>query len=107
MSDAVPFGMILNELLTNALKHAFVGQDVDKPAVFIDVSATGELLELTVSDNGVGFPAGFAPRSSKSLGMHLMLALTEQLGGEIHFDATSLGAKARLRFNRPTEKSRS
>ncbi len=103
MSDAVPFGMILNELLTNSLKHAFVSPGVEKPSVFIDVREIGDQLELTVSDNGVGYPPGFSPRTSKSLGMHLVLALTEQLGGEIRFETTTSGAATILRFTPPRE----
>lgn len=98
LDDAVPFGMILNELVTNSLKHAFASEAVAAPEVRVEVRATADEIELVVSDNGAGFPPGFDAGSCASLGMHIMLALSGQLGGTIQFEAGAGGARSRLAF---------
>jgi two-component system, sensor histidine kinase PdtaS len=98
LDDAVPFGMILNELVTNSLKHAFAGAAVAAPEVRVEVRATADEIALVVSDNGAGFPPGFDAGACDSLGMHIMLALSGQLGGTIQFEAGEGGATARLAF---------
>jgi two-component sensor histidine kinase len=55
---AVPVGLIVNELLSNALKHAFVGRNEGKIEVRLTASEEGRI-NLTVSDDGVGLPDGF------------------------------------------------
>lgn len=80
---AVPCGLIINELVSNALKHAFPNSEPDG-IIEVDLTAqTGHQLTLIVRDNGVGFPEGLNFRNTESLGLELVCTLTEQLRGTI------------------------
>jgi PAS domain S-box-containing protein len=84
ITTAIPCGLILNELLTNALKHAF--PDGRKGQIRIELrNVEGKRVRLTVRDNGVGLPAGFDPEHAQSLGMHLTRILASQLDGTLHY----------------------
>jgi two-component sensor histidine kinase len=84
LDTAVPCGLILTELITNALKYAF--PEKRKGEVLIDLrSMVDGSLCLTVSDNGVGLPEGFKLGMAKSMGMGLVRDLTRQLNGQIAF----------------------
>jgi len=83
ISVAVPVGLIINELLSNALKHAFKGRGAGNIEVSITASGDGRA-NLTVSDDGVGLPPGFDIDESKTLGLRLVKILTEnQLQGNL------------------------
>ena len=84
---AVPCGLILNELTTNALKHAYLGRTDGELTVTLRAKPDGDVC-LCVSDNGVGLPAGFDWRQSRSLGLQLVQMLVGQLGGtlDVHHD---------------------
>jgi two-component system, sensor histidine kinase PdtaS len=79
---AIPWGLILHELLTNALKHAFPSGGPGAIEVTLRADPVG-ICVLTVCDNGVGFPAGLDFRQADSVGLQLVRLLTEQLGGTI------------------------
>jgi PAS domain S-box-containing protein len=78
---AIPCGLILSELLSNCLKHAFPGGAVGD--VSVTLTNTADHLALRVSDNGCGFPEHLDFRHTESLGLQLVCALTEQLQGTI------------------------
>ena len=82
MDKAVPFGLILNELVSNALKYAF--PEGRKGTVRIELRArqNGEVA-LSVSDDGVGLPAEVDFRDAKTLGLHLVRMLAWQLQGSL------------------------
>ncbi len=83
ISVAVPVGLIINELLSNALKHAFEGRDEGKIEVSLTASEDGRV-NLRVSDDGVGLPPGFDINESKTLGLRLVKILAEdQLQGTL------------------------
>ena len=83
ISRAVPVGLIVNELLSNALKHAFVGRKEGKIKVSLTASEEGRI-NLTVSDDGVGLPPGFDINETGTLGLRLIKILTEdQLHGTL------------------------
>jgi two-component sensor histidine kinase len=86
VAQAIPMGLIINEALTNALKYAF--RDGRSGAISLSLRRL-ELrqLQLTIKDNGVGFPADYNPSQSRSLGMTLMLGLSEQLGGALQVES--------------------
>jgi len=75
---AVPCALILNELVTNALKHAFPGERGGEVRVSLRQSAPGEL-ELSVQDNGVGCPQVLPARTGKSLGLRIVEILAKQV----------------------------
>jgi PAS domain S-box-containing protein len=82
VDKAVPCGLILNELITNALKHAF--RSGHPGTVEVELCRTSESeVRLSVADDGDGLPSDFDVRKSKSLGMQLVSALVEQLDGKL------------------------
>jgi len=81
VDQAIPCGLILNELLSNALKHAFPS---GAGSIGIEFCRCGEhQVLLAVSDNGIGMSAQFDLAKSKSLGVALVTALARQLGGTL------------------------
>lgn len=82
LDDSVPCGLILNELISNALKYAFV--EKKQGSVRVSMHISDKKYHLEVSDNGSGFPADFDPENSDSLGIELVTTLTEQLDGELN-----------------------
>lgn len=84
INQAVPFGILANELITNALKYAFSEKDSGKIIVALDYRDGNVLFE--VSDNGVGLPDDFEELKTKSLGMTLVETVTSQLEGVLTTD---------------------
>ena len=83
LDKAVPLGLAVNELVVNALKHAFPKKRSGWVRIQGGPTARGGL-RLEVSDNGVGLPLDFELRRSKTLGLELVTGLTEnQLGGTL------------------------
>ncbi len=88
MDDAVPFGIIVNELVSNSLKHAFSGRDEGKIYIKLHREDNGELINsreeskckgfkstsfiLKVSDDGIGIPESLDLENPNSLGMQLV-----------------------------------
>jgi two-component sensor histidine kinase len=87
VDKAIHCGLILNELLTNALKHAF--PDGRAGTIRVELSRADEgSLQLLVADDGVGLPGGLdAPRAS-SLGLRLVGMLAEQMAARLEVDST-------------------
>jgi len=104
VQTAVPCGLILNELTTNALKHAFRDRTDGELTVALNADPDGNMC-LVVSDNGVGFPAGFDWRQTRSLGLQLVRMLVGQLGGTLDV-RTDGGTTFQITFKptRPEEK---
>ena len=99
---AMPCGLLLNELISNTLKHAFPGHAVGTVRVRLRRESTDWVL-LEVADNGVGLPPGFDARASTSLGIQTLLALTElQMRGEITF-LSPPGTTIQVRFRAPLQ----
>jgi two-component sensor histidine kinase len=79
---ALPCGLIVNELISNALKHAF--PDKREGRVFFELSSgQSNQCRLVIRDNGIGLPSDFNIRRSSSLGMQLVDSLVSQIGGTI------------------------
>lgn len=94
--QAIPCGLIINELISNSLKHAFPAGR--KGEIRIDFySAAGSNYELIIGDTGVGFPRGFDFRKAESAGLQLVCTLIDQLGGAIE-DRKGSGVQFRIRF---------
>jgi len=100
VDQAVPAGLILNELVSNTLKHAFPGGRSGWVAIG---GSRGEgLIQLTVSDNGIGVPPGVELVRPNSLGMQIIKILTRQLKGT--FEVTC-GQPATFRISFPEAES--
>ena len=82
IDSAVPCGLVVNELITNALKHAFGGRDHGEIRVALTCLANNET-ELSVSDDGIGIPDGIDISMTDTLGLQLVGLLADQLGGTI------------------------
>lgn len=82
IDSAVPVGLIINEMVTNAYKYAFEGLESGTINIALNRLKDGRI-ELLVSDNGVGLPEGFDIRSAKSMGMKLISILSRQLRGTL------------------------
>jgi two-component sensor histidine kinase len=82
LDTLIPLGLLLNELISNSLKHAFKTRESGKITVQLERNAKG-MFELVVGDNGVGLPADFNFSSAHTLGMELVVTLTSQLDGTI------------------------
>jgi two-component sensor histidine kinase len=79
---AIPCGLIVNELVTNALKYAFPDGRAGKVQISLK-RGEGDRVELSVADDGVGLPAGLDPRHSTSLGLDLVFTFAQQLEAEV------------------------
>jgi two-component sensor histidine kinase len=79
LDQAIPVGLILGELVANALKHAF--PDGRSGAITIGGARSNGRIELTVTDDGIGIPGGDDFERRKSLGMQIIKTLTRQLKG--------------------------
>jgi len=83
---AVPCGLLVNELVTNALKHAFPEGRSGTVDVGLRLTDEGICL-LTVDDDGIGLPDGVLPGDTTTLGLQLVWLLTDQLGGSLRVRA--------------------
>lgn len=79
--SAIPFGLIVTELVTNAMEHGFVGRSSGR--VRVGLALQDGVPVLVVRDDGVGLPAGFDAAAPTSMGLQLAAALAAQLGGRL------------------------
>jgi PAS domain S-box-containing protein len=86
LARAVPFGLLLNELVSNAYKHAFRSGAGGELRIALD--RDNGFMRLRVSDTGVGLPGDFNERPLATLGLQLVRMLTKQLGGTVMFEST-------------------
>jgi PAS domain S-box-containing protein len=96
ITQAIPCGLLLNEIITNSLKHAF--PDDRQGEITISFRKTGNRLNLSIGDNGIGLPENHTDLKSKSLGMTLIKTLAKQLEAELFID-TRQGTRYNLIFN--------
>ena len=94
---AVPCGLILNELISNAFKHGFPNGESGQIKVTLRAQPENKCL-LCVEDCGVGIPADLDGDTRKSLGLRLVRSLTEQIRGSFELARTESGTSARLQF---------
>ncbi len=96
---ATTCGLIINELVSNSLKHAFPAGR--KGEITIDLCSESDgKLRLSIADNGIGLPRGFDFKNTESLGLKLVRILTDQLRGSVELDSSS-GAQFNIVFTIP------
>ncbi len=95
MDHLVPCGLIINEIITNSIKHAF--PDNKKGQIFIEAHSDKNECFLTLKDTGVGFPEEISLKNSSSLGMQLIYGLTRQINGSIE-TFSNPGASYTIKF---------
>jgi two-component system, sensor histidine kinase PdtaS len=101
MDTAIPLGIIVNELVSNSLKHAFTGKDGEILIRLCKEEENNEinksLFSLTISDNGKGIPDNIELENVESLGMRLVSTLVDQLDGKIELKRLK-GTEIRITF---------
>jgi PAS domain S-box-containing protein len=95
VNQAIPFGILANELITNSYKYAFPKKKLGK--IDLSITKNGDFIEFYIRDNGIGLPENFEIMKSDSLGMTLVLSLTDQLNGDLSY-GTEVGAFFKLVF---------
>ncbi|MBC7473612.1 MAG: PAS domain S-box protein [Candidatus Sericytochromatia bacterium] len=103
IETAIPLGLIINELVSNSLKYAFKNEQNGQ--VNICLNKSDDIFELIVKDNGIGLAKDFNFRQTQSLGLQLIMSLTEQLEGTIELD-DSIGTKFIIKFEELKYKER-
>ncbi|SOB79261.1 Two-component sensor histidine kinase, contains HisKA and HATPase domains [Sphingomonas guangdongensis] len=91
---AVSIGLVVNELVTNAVKHAFTGRD--RGTIEVSFRNDGRSCTLSVADDGIGTDAAGAPASDGGLGSRLLDAFARQAGGKLHTDSDRTGTRVTL-----------
>lgn len=95
VEKAVPCGVIINELVTNSIKHAFNGSQ--NGIINISMGKTGETYTLRVADNGIGLSNNFDINQTNSLGMYLVTSLAGQINAELDIERNN-GTVFTLKF---------
>jgi PAS domain S-box-containing protein len=98
MDTAIPLGIIINELVSNSLKHGF--SDINDGEILIELhreEGKNNTFTLTVSDNGVGIPENLDIGNLESLGLQLVTTLVDQLNGELELKRDN-GTEFTIRF---------
>jgi PAS domain S-box-containing protein len=96
INTAIPCGLIINELVSNSLKHAFPDGREGKINIALN-SDNGRNFELTISDDGVGFPKDVDFQNTETLGLQLVNTLVRQLEGSIELE-NSKGTAFKINF---------
>lgn len=96
INQALPCGLIVNELITNSLKHAF--PDKKEGKVIVSLDSQNETFRLKIEDNGIGLPDGFNFESAQAMGMTLVRVLSEQLEANLTVDNSKKGVAFTIAF---------
>ncbi|MCW5516605.1 sensor histidine kinase [Muriicola sp. Z0-33] len=94
---AIPFGLILNELVSNSFKYAFPEEN-DDGKIYIHLRKNGEHGFFEYTDNGIGLPEDSEERAGSSMGIRLMNRLVNQLQSTLNIDKTSEGVRFWFNF---------
>jgi two-component sensor histidine kinase/HAMP domain-containing protein len=97
LDTMVPLGLVLNELITNSFKHAFVGRE--QGSIDLRIARAGDReFDLIYSDDGVGMPQEKLTHDGATLGMSLIDSLVEQLNGYLTVESDAKGTRYHVRF---------
>lgn len=98
IDTAIPLGLLINEVITNALKYGI--KDDDQGEIHIElVKSNGKDYILYIGDDGEGFPEGISHKNTKSLGLKLIHNLSRQLKGSINRDSSKKGTNYIVKFS--------
>ncbi|MGL4597733.1 MAG: sensor histidine kinase, partial [Bacteroidia bacterium] len=95
LDTAIPCGLIINEIISNALKYAF--PDKRKGIIDVRVKEKNKKITISIADNGVGIPEHIDYRNTDSLGLQLVVTLVEQINGILQVE-NKKGAKFTVEF---------
>jgi two-component sensor histidine kinase len=97
LDSSIPAGLIINELITNAIKHAFPG--TRQGIITFNLRCQNNFVFLELKDNGVGFAPGIDFENSHSLGLQLVNTLIEQIEGKLKFKSNKdIGTEVLVTF---------
>lgn len=96
IEKGIPLGLIINELITNSMKYAFIGKD--NGVITITIEKKESIISILYCDNGIGLPDNFNLEASKTLGIQLIQNLTFQLQGTISSESDKTGTRYHLQF---------
>jgi two-component sensor histidine kinase len=97
LDTSIPLGLIINELVTNSIKHAFPA--TSKGNISINLRTQNKVVFLTVEDNGIGIGPDISPENSGTLGLQLVYTLIDQINGKISFESLPPhGTRVNIRF---------
>lgn len=96
INQAIPASLIVNEVITNIIKHGFRG--LKSGEIIIKLKRTGEMTQLDIEDDGHGFPDTFDPEETSTLGMQLIKTLTYQMRGEYSYQNLESGLRFSIIF---------
>lgn len=85
LSRAVPCGLLINELVTNAVKHAY--PDGRSGTISVTVIRADDAIRITIDDDGIGLPEGLLPGQGETLGFQLLPLLAEQARGRLQVES--------------------
>lgn len=102
INQAVPFSLILNEVLTNSINHAF--KERKKGKIEINLAQKNNTVELQIKDNGKGLPRNFNHSEIDSTGMLLINTLSRQLNADFNYKNLKRGTAFKLQFIRQDSK---
>jgi PAS domain S-box-containing protein len=99
INQAIPCALIVNEVLTNAFKHAFTEKNMG--TIWLSVTEDFDLVTLSIRDNGRGFDyADYMVGKIETLGLQIVRILSNQLNGEYSFSSTDEGTGFTLKFRK-------
>lgn len=97
LDQAIPCGLIINEIITNSMKYAFPNRKKGK--IYLELKEKNTNITLVVGDDGIGLPKEFNVKEAETLGLQLVMTLVEQLDGNIKIE-TSKGIKYFITFEK-------
>lgn len=100
LDQAVPCGMVVNELITNAIKHAFPTQTEGTVSIRLSEDSSQQKVRIIVSDNGIGLPDSYDLKKENSMGSTIIDLLIQQLKADLKYSGTGKGSTFELVFTK-------
>lgn len=97
INTSIPLGLLVNEIVTNSLKHGLPGDQKGKIKISMKSIDDGSFL-LLIADNGIGIPIDIETENCESLGMQLIYSLVDQLSGTVKINSGSHGTEFKIQF---------